>query len=66
MKSQNAISYGSNVHQYECIEVCKYVEDDCQTLAGFISNFLENSIVQRLKIYRVQKLVVSALNKKFL
>ena len=44
----------------------KYVEDDCQTLAGFISNFLENSIVQRLKISRVQKLVVSALNRNFL
>ena len=65
MKSQNAISYGSNGHQYECIEVTKYVED-CQTLAGFISNFLENSIVQRLKISRVQKLVVSALNRNFL
>ena len=55
MKSQNAISYGSNVHQYECIDV----EDDCQTLAGFISNFLENSIVQRLKISRVQSLEIS-------
>jgi hypothetical protein len=66
MKSQNAISYGSNVHQYECIEVSKYVEDDRQTLAGFISNFLENSIVQRLKISRIQKLVVSALHRNFL
>ena len=44
----------------------KYVEDDRQTLAGFISNFLENSIVQRLKISRVQKHVVSALNGNFL